>query len=380
LSSVGGKWMNTGSGNWSSLTSINVGDISFGTNFSSDQFCSNWPTYGFICSTSYSIGATWQVAGLTHWNAESESYITLSSNPTQNFYFDLDNTPINNFCSSEFSNSSMTINGSSVNINDICSLKFGDSYSSVSNIGAGWLAQGNGAFWTNISSIDFSGLSSLSSVGGQWMNCDQASYSKMTSLNFDGLSSLKSVGSYWLSCASSFSSLSSIDFSGLSNLQSVSGYWMCASTSFNNVSSINFNGMSSLKSVGNRWMAGWDSFTSLQSLDFTGLSSLSSVGDDWMHTIENGLVQKGIFTKLTTINFSGLSSLVSVGTNWMSSLYSSFSSMHDIIVGNIAFNFGVSGYCYGWTSTGGVVHGVDQQTCAGWLSFAGFTGWTWTTT
>jgi len=52
-------------------------------------------------------------------------------------------------------------------------------------------------------------------------------FSSLTSINFNGLSSLSSVGEGWMNgWAYGFSSLTSIDFSGLSSLSSVGEGWM----------------------------------------------------------------------------------------------------------------------------------------------------------
>jgi len=71
----------------------------------------------------------------------TSSFYTLSSDPTTPIYFEESSTPISNFCvnpSEEYTNSSISINGSNVNINDICSLKFGVSCGDIISVGSYW--------------------------------------------------------------------------------------------------------------------------------------------------------------------------------------------------------------------------------------------------
>jgi len=144
------------------------------------------------------------------------SYYTLSSNPAHHIYFDEENTPISSFCDimknnelPAYTNSQITINGSSVNINDIYSLNFGSSYGDVSSIGSYFMFGEKGGF-SNLTSIDFSGLSSLSSVGGDWMNGCDGGFSKLSSINFSGLSSLSSVGGNWMKGGGEYNSFAEI--------------------------------------------------------------------------------------------------------------------------------------------------------------------------
>jgi len=75
---------------------------------------------------------------------KNDSYYTLIDNPSIKHFFTKSNTPIKAFCAKLakkkgggicYSNNSITINSSSVNINDICSLSFGVSYEDVSSVG-----------------------------------------------------------------------------------------------------------------------------------------------------------------------------------------------------------------------------------------------------
>jgi len=328
--------MDGGTTNFQNMKSINVGNVDFKDTFSKTNFCSSWPTGSdkAIYANSYTVASSWQQGGISTWNADlndtfCSSYYTLSSAPNVHHYFDEANTPINSFCApngSGYTDNLIEINGSSVNINSICSLNFGVSYENVSSVGNYWMYGNNGSF-SNLTSINFSGLSSLSSVGDHWMVGNANGFQNLTSISFSGLSSLSSVGNYWMYAGDNgFQNLTSITFSGLSSLSSVGNYWMSGETlptdpipSFPKLTSINFSGLSSLSSVGNNWMNGNNgSFSSLTSISFSSLSSLSSVGENWMRSDSIG------FGKVTNIyvsnvNFKSGFNTTNFCTNWPSS-------------------------------------------------------------
>jgi len=317
----------------------------------------------------------------------TDSYYTLTNNPSQPIYFSEANTPISSFCASisGYSNSSITINYSSVNVNNIFSLCFGDSYNGITSVGNNWLlgetviGASSIKYFSSLSSIDFSGLSSLSSVGDNWMYGEHTSFSCLTSINFKGLDNLSVVGNNWIyGRGSCFSSMTSIDFSGLSSLSSVGSGWMNGSYGgFSNLSSIDFSGLSNLSSVQDNWLYGiYGGFSSLTSINFNGLSSLSSVRTNWMCGTNNG------FPKLSSINFSGLSSLSDVSSNWMDGSDGGFSSMTSIKVGNINWKNGFieDYFCCSWPAadpTNHTIYGNTSSIANSWQK-GGITSWrTW---
>jgi len=290
LSSVGDNWMygsEQGIDNgMANVTTIYVGNVNFKEEFSTTGFCSNFPVGKMIDADSYDISKTWQVGGLSSWNADKLSYYTTSSDSMTPIYFDNANTPISNFC---VNSDNLTINTSSVAKDDIYQLNFGNSYGGVNVINNNFIYGETGKF-KSLVSIDFSGLSSLSSVGDSWMDGYGGSFSSLSSINFTGLENLKQVGIYWMY-----------------------GCSLC----FNALTTLNFNGLSSLESVGEKWMWGafGPSFSSLSSIDLSGLSSLTTVGDYWMSGQGQESDDKG-FLNIKSIYVGGVLKPTNLGNNF----------------------------------------------------------------
>jgi len=168
-------------------------------------------------------------------DAKDSSFYILSSNTSELISFNESNTPISNFCAPNYSgypDNWIEINNSPVNINDIYALNFGSSYSSVTSIGDKFIWGAKHGF-KNLVGLGFGGLSSLSSVGNDWMDTylggstDIRGFDSLIYLDFSGLSSLKSVGSGWMDGNNGgFSSLTSIDISSLTSLSSVGSSWL----------------------------------------------------------------------------------------------------------------------------------------------------------
>jgi len=325
------------------------------------------------------------------------TYYTLSSAPTTPIYFDESNTPLSNFCATfelnpvtssivfmGYPDNSITINNEKINTNAICSLNFGTSYKDVSSVGGYWMYGGwnydstglGGLNFSSLSSIDFSGLSNLSSVGNGWI---VGNFPELQNINFNGLSSLSSVGNNWMygmrisEGNDSFPKLSSINFEGLNSLESVGLSWFDGSDGgFASLSSIDFSGLSSLSSVGDFWLNGKGTstmnggFASLSSINFNGLSSLSSVGNSWL----NG--NYGGFPNLSSIDFSGLSSLSIITTHivgdegWVEAEMGGFAKLDSIYVGGVTWKDGFDNkFCNGVTNSG-TIYGVDSPTASSW--------------
>ncbi|NME72855.1 leucine-rich repeat protein, partial [Flammeovirga aprica] len=146
---------------------------------------------------------------------------------------------------------------------------------------------GNSAFSRGeLSSVDFSNLSSLTSIGSYAF-----SYNNLSSVEFSNLPFLISIGE----SAFRENNLSSVDFSDLSSLTSI------GSSAFyeNNLSSVDFSGLSSLTSIGDRAFI----YNNLSSVNLKGLPSLVSIGQSAFE-----------FNDLSSVDFSDLSSLTSIGT------------------------------------------------------------------
>jgi len=318
LSSVGNSWMNGSTNGFANMTSIEVGSKQYPANVGTG-FCNAWPGgSSTIYGDTYEIASSWKQGGLTTWNTYptpselTDSYYTLCSEPEEHIFFSESNTPISSFCSSNYTNNlkNIYIHGEDVNIDDICSLSFGTSYSSVKTIPDGFLSVDQtesvyGSF-SNLTSIDFSGLSSLSSVGNYWMDgCGDGGatdcFPKLESINFNGLSSLSSVGGNWMQGTyHGFSSLTSIDFSGLISLSSVGNSWMEGDEfGFSSLTFIDFD-IPTLSSVGENWMEGYNGgFSNLARIVFSSLTNLSSVGDCWMYSEDS--LSETAFHNMTSI-------------------------------------------------------------------------------
>jgi len=316
---------------------------------------------------------------------QGESYYTLSSNPSQHIYFTESNTNISNFYATVeeeatlpiYNNNSIKINEQEVPVNSICSLYFGSSYGDVSSIEDGWLAAGESDnSFSSLTSIDFSGLSSLSSVGAGWLyGVGANSFAKLSSIDFSGLSSLSRVGENWLNSLSEdcFSSLSEIDFEDLSSLSRVGAGWLygVGANSFAKLSSINFEGLSNLSIVATNWLYGGEnSFSSLSEIDFEDLSSLSSVGAGWLYG-----AGANSFAKLSSIDFSGLSSLSSVGYSWLHGEGDdSFSSLSSIIVSSTPFYSSVAPENFAAGTVNARAGTIYGSKASSWKA-AGLTNW-----
>lgn len=75
-------------------------------------------------------------------------------------YFEMENTPVENFCMYSNQTSSLIVNGAYVTKSTIKEIVFGDSYSVVTNIGGFFLYD-----CRSLTSIDLSGLAGAESVG-----------------------------------------------------------------------------------------------------------------------------------------------------------------------------------------------------------------------
>ena len=142
----------------------------------------------------------------------------------------------------------------------------------------------------NITSINLSGLSNLTSIGNGFLsNCKL-----LESIDLSSLSNVTSIGNDFLSS----NNLTNIDLSGLSNLESIGNSFL----SSNSLKTINLSGLKNLKSVG----YGFLSSNKLTNIDLSGLSNLESIGSSFLSK-----------NPLKTINLSDLKNLKSIGDNFL---------------------------------------------------------------
>ena len=138
----------------------------------------------------------------------------------------------------------------------------------VTHIGNDWLRQCDA-----LENPIFTGMSSLVKVGSNWMFffCE-----KLKNPSFIGLSGLLEVGSHWMCRCRA---LGFRDYDGLSSLDTVGGDWM----GYTALMAPNFTGLSSLEKVGSYWMS-W--CNALKNPSFTGLSSVTRVGPHGHITVQ----------------------------------------------------------------------------------------------
>jgi len=159
-----------------------------------------------------------KVVKTSHLLPQTDSYYILSSSPADLHFFDESNTPITNFCAPDqngYPNNSIIINGLPVDINDIYTITIGSSYGDVAGLGDYFFDGATNGF-SSLNSIDFSGLSSLQSVGNDWMYGYNGGFKNLKCIDLEGLSSLTYVANNWMDGAlGGFSSISSIYVGGL---------------------------------------------------------------------------------------------------------------------------------------------------------------------
>ena len=146
----------------------------------------------------------------------------------------------------------------------------------------------------SLSSINLSDLSNLTSIGNFFLgNCKS-----LTSINLSRLSNLTSIGNNFLYYCNS---LKSIDLSYLSNLTSIRNEFLRNCESLKN---IKLSGLSNITSIGNEFLL---KCKSLSNIDLSGLSNLKSIGDTFLYGCES----------LIDIDLSGLSNLTSIGNRFL---------------------------------------------------------------
>jgi hypothetical protein len=146
----------------------------------------------------------------------------------------------------------------------------------------------------NLTSINLSGLSSLTSIGDSFLsNC-----ARLINIDLSGLSNLTSFGDNFLyGCEN----LTNIDLSGLSNITSIGNHFLHGCK---NLTNIDLSGLLNITSIGNHFLHGCEN---LSSIDLSGLSNLTSIGNWFLYRCN----------KLTSIDLSRLSNLISIGDEFL---------------------------------------------------------------
>lgn len=160
--------------------------------------------------------------------------------------FELDNTPILNFCTNS---NSIIINGNSVVKNTIKEIVFGSSFLTNNVIGQFFLSS-----CTSLVSVDLRGFSNVVHISAYFLyNC-----TSLISIDLNSLSNTQFIGGSFLrSCIS----LMSIESNPLSNVTSIGGGFLMGCTS---LSSINLNQLSNVTSIADNFLCNCTSLTSIQ--------------------------------------------------------------------------------------------------------------------
>ena len=145
---------------------------------------------------------------------------------------------------------------------------------------------------SSITSLDLSGLSSLTIVGNYFLYfCSQ-----LTAVDLSGLNSVTTIGDYFLfGCEQ----LTSVDLSGFSSLTTIGHFFLY----FCSQLTTDLSNLNSVTTIGDNFL----SFSKLTSLDLSGLSSLTTIGKHFVSSCPH----------LTTLDLSSLSSVTKIGDGFL---------------------------------------------------------------
>ena len=163
------------------------------------------------------------------------------------------------------------------------------SLSSVTTIGLGFLYE-----CSKLTAIDLSGLSSVTTIGEGFA----ASCSQLTAVDLSGLSSVTTIGNGFLS---SCSQLTAIELSGLRRLTTIGSYFLYECSK---LTAIDLSGLSSVTTIGRGFLS---SCSQLTALDLSGFSSLTTIGSNFLSSC----------SQLTALDLSSLSSVTEVGDGFL---------------------------------------------------------------
>ena len=219
-----------------------------------------------------------------------ESYYTLVSDPTTEIPFNIDNTPLANFCTSGNATSSITINGQSVVKNTIKELSFADEYSITTSINDNFLKN-----CTSLTSVDLSVFSNVTSIGYSFLQyC-----SSLTSVDLSVFSNVSSISYSFLNDCSS---LTSVDLSGLSNVTSIGSHFLYGCSG---LTSVDLSPLNNVTSVVNSFLRNCSSLTSV---DLSPFSNVTLISDSFLQGCSS----------LTSIDLSPLSNVTTIGKYFLS--------------------------------------------------------------
>ena len=146
---------------------------------------------------------------------------------------------------------------------------------------------------SSITSLDLSGLSSVTTIGNYFL-CE---CSQLTSVDLSGLSCLTTIGRCFVAC----SRPTTVDLSGLSSLTTIGNNFLY---SCSQLTAVDLSSLSSLTTIGVCFMS---SCSCLTSLDLSGFSSLVTIGNNFLSSC----------SCLTSLNLSGLSSVTKIGERFL---------------------------------------------------------------
>jgi len=217
----------------------------------------------------------------------TDSYYTLDTNPTKKIYFGESDTPITNFCGNYaggFPDGYISIADQKLRIDDIHTLSFGSSYNDVTAVPSEFLNGEHNEF-TDIVSLDLSGLHNATSFGIEFMN------------GWDG----------------GFDSLTSLDLSMFTNVSSFGQCMLYANNGFKNLKKINIGSW--------QWNSNFstDGFTSgLQNNEGEIIATNSSIGNGWL---QGGLSNWSVSSEVTHHSGPELRALPPRGSEWNGANY-----------------------------------------------------------
>ena len=149
---------------------------------------------------------------------------------------------------------------------------------------------------SSITSVDLSGLSSITTIG----NCFLSSCLRITAVDLSGFSSVTTIGNNFLFICSQITSL---DLSCLSSATTIGDYFLFRCSQ---LTSLDLSCLSSVTTVGDTFL----SFcTQLTSLDLSSLSSVTTIGSFFLSSC----------SQLTSLDLSGLSSVTTIGNRFLCS-------------------------------------------------------------
>ena len=146
---------------------------------------------------------------------------------------------------------------------------------------------------SSITSLDLSGLSSVTAIGDGFVD----SCSQLTAIDLSGLCSVTTIESCFLSCCSQ---LTAVDLSSLSSVTTIGNSFLyCCSQ----LTAVDLSSLSSVTTIKSYFLFGCAQLTAV---DLSGLSSVTTIGNCFLY----------FCPQLTAVDLSSLSSVTTFGIRW----------------------------------------------------------------